>query len=76
MSSNGRRPTTLERAFEMARSGEFDSTKAIARSLGQEGYDQVAAHLSGPAIKKTLALLCIQSRTKMESSPLPDAVAI
>ncbi len=62
MAQQGRRLTTLERAFEMARSGEFDSSKGIARSLVQEGFDQVASHLSGPAIKKTLARLCIASR--------------
>jgi hypothetical protein len=69
MSGDGRRLSTLERAFEMARSGEFDSAKEIARSLVQEGFDQVAPHLSGPSIKKALSVLCIEARGRAAGKP-------
>ncbi len=56
------RPSTLERAFELARSGECSNTSEIRQRLKQERHDQVEAHLQGPSISRQLRLLCEQSR--------------
>ncbi len=56
------RPSTLERAFELARSGECTSTSEIRLRLKRERYDQVEAHLQGPSISRQLRLLCEEAR--------------
>jgi hypothetical protein len=57
-------PTTLERAFELARSGEFTTVADIRQRLRAERYDQVDAHLSGPALSRQLRALCDQARAR------------
>ncbi len=52
--------STVERAFEIARSGECRTIEAIKRVLNQESYAQVELHLGGALIKK-------QSRQAMPS---------
>ena len=54
--------STLERAFELARSGECASTSEIRQRLKRERYDSVEAHLQGPSITRQLRLLCEQAR--------------
>jgi hypothetical protein len=44
--------TTLERAFQLARSGACENAEAIRRQLAKEGYD--ARHIEGRAIIKQL----------------------
>ncbi len=56
------RPSTLERAFELARSGECASTSDIRLRLKRERHDQVEAHLQGAAISRQLRLLCEEAR--------------
>ena len=51
-------PSTLERAFELARSGECANTAEIRQRLKRERYDSVEAHLQGPSINRQLRLLC------------------
>ena len=46
------RKTALERAFELARSGNCLSIRDIAFKLNAEKYD--ISHLQGPALKKQL----------------------
>jgi hypothetical protein len=48
------RPTTVERAFELARSGRCDNLPAIAAALKGERHEAVDAHLAGPSIRKDL----------------------
>lgn len=55
-------PTTLERAFELARSGEYAGVNDIRAKLKSEHHDQVEAHLAGPSIKRQLTRLCEESR--------------
>ncbi len=57
-------PSTLERAFELARSGECASTAEIRLRLKREGHDQVEAHLQGPSISRQLRLLCEEARRR------------
>ena len=43
----GYRPTTAERAFQLAESGECETIAEIAARLQAEGYEHVHGHLSG-----------------------------
>jgi hypothetical protein len=54
--------STLERAFELARSGECASTAEIRARLKRERFDSVEAHLQGPSINRQLRLLCEEAR--------------
>lgn len=56
MGSSGdrERPTTVERAFELARSGQCDNLPAIVAALKGERHKSVDAHLAGPSIRKDL----------------------
>ncbi len=52
------RPTTLERAYELARSGECASTREVRGRLYAEAFADVRAHLHGAAIQADLRRLC------------------
>lgn len=54
--------STLERAFELARSGQCSSTTDIRLHLKRERFDSVDAHLQGPSITRQLRKLCQESR--------------
>ena len=56
-------PTTLERAFALARSGSCATVQEIRKRLKSEGFDQVDAHLAGPALAKQLRRLCDEARS-------------
>lgn len=56
------RPTTLERAFDLARSGRFASVQEIRLALKGERFDSVEAHLAGPSVVRQLRNLCEQAR--------------
>lgn len=49
--------STLERAFELAREGRCHSLDDIRKTLSRENYDNVQAHLAGPAIAKQMRAL-------------------
>jgi hypothetical protein len=55
-------PTTLERAFDLARSGTCASVADIRLALKRERFDQVEAHLSGHSINRQLRSLCEEAR--------------
>ena len=46
---------TIERAFEIARSGTCRNVEDIRKRLKREGYSDARSHLDGPAIRKQLA---------------------
>ncbi len=56
-------PTTLERAFALARSGTCASVGDIRLMLKRERFDQVEAHLSGHSIGRQLRALCAEARS-------------
>ena len=58
--------TTLERAFALARSGECLTINDIRARLKSERFDQVDAHLAGPAIARQLRTLCVEARRAAE----------
>ena len=47
--------TSLERAFELARSGMFSDLGALARQLRDEGYQQT--QLEGASVRKQIRAL-------------------
>ncbi|MDB5438035.1 MAG: hypothetical protein JWM33_462 [Caulobacteraceae bacterium] len=59
------RPTELERAFALARSGEYDGVSAIRAQLKLEGY--AAGQLQGMSLMRQLRALCIASRKPDEA---------
>lgn len=50
--------TALERAFELARSGQCRSVSEILRRLKKEDRTEVEAHLSEPDARRRMILLC------------------
>lgn len=56
------RPTTIERAFELARSGRCSNVADIAATLKRERHEAVDAHLAGPSIRQSLRTTCEAAR--------------
>lgn len=50
------RPTTLERAFELARTGEYRGLPEIRAQLRTEGY--ATAQLEGPSLVRQIKAIC------------------
>ena len=59
------RPTCIERAFALAKSGKCDSVKSVRQQLKAEGYSE-AGHLSGNAIRRQLMALLATARANPE----------
>ena len=58
--------STLERAFELARSGRFDNVSQLKAAVIAEGYDRY--QLEGAALSRQLSSL-IRSATEGASPP-------
>jgi hypothetical protein len=52
------RPSTVERAFELARSGDCQGVADIVSALKRERHESVDAHLAGPSLRRDLRRLC------------------
>jgi hypothetical protein len=52
------RPTTLERAYELAQSGTCRTVGEIKLALSNEGYDRIQDSLYGPTLTSALRKLC------------------
>jgi hypothetical protein len=65
------RPSALERAFELARSGRVASIETIKLILKREGYD--GAQLAGPHLIRQLRLLIYSTRAAREHALAPRA---
>lgn len=61
----------LERAFQIARSGEASTINQIAHALRREGYVDraILANLDGQAIRRALRAACRTSRAGREAAP-------
>jgi hypothetical protein len=59
------RPTALERAFELARSGSCADISDIRNRLKQEGHSD--SQLVGPMLMKQLRELCAASDGRKEA---------
>ena len=64
-------PSVLERAFELARSGEFRSVAHIRARLRLEGYDSWA--VQGRALQQQLKAIIADSRRLRAASAPPRA---
>ncbi len=53
--------TALERAFALAKSGDYAKLSEIAAQLKSEGYSN--AQLDGPSLKRQLRELCVTARS-------------
>ena len=51
----------VERAFEIAESGDCGSVEELKRLLKSEGHGSAAAHLASPSLRKQLAALIRQA---------------
>lgn len=58
--SNNFRPTTLERAYELARSGQCRTVGDIKTRLQQEGHERVQDRLYGGSLTSALRKLCVE----------------
>jgi hypothetical protein len=63
-----RRLTTVERAFELARSGACHSVDEIVAQLHREQLEAVEAHLAGPQIRRDLRQICAEVRRSAGSA--------
>jgi hypothetical protein len=55
----------LERAFELARTGEYARMKELEKALAAEGYARSDPHLHSPTVRSQLRRLCSESRLQM-----------
>lgn len=61
------RRTTIERAYELARSGECATISEIKLRLKAERYDDIAGQLYGRAMVAALRSLCEAARRESAS---------
>ena len=48
----------LERAFELARTGEFINVKMLEKGLAGEGYAKSDPQIHSPSVRRQLRVLC------------------
>ena len=58
--SNNFRPTALERAYELARSGQCRTVSDIKARLQAEGHERVQDRLYGGSLTSALRKLCVE----------------
>jgi hypothetical protein len=68
------RLTTVERAYQLAESGEFANVGEIKRRLTTEGYSDVQGQLYGSTITSALKKLCDKARADTHAEKDADAV--
>jgi Arc/MetJ-type ribon-helix-helix transcriptional regulator len=51
----------IERAFELARSGQYRSVSEVIRRLLPEDRESVEAHLAKPNARRELILVCSEA---------------
>lgn len=62
------RQSTLERAYELARSGPCISVDEIRSQLKRERFEAVDGHLHGSMIVGQLRALCKERRARVETT--------
>ncbi|QQQ19018.1 hypothetical protein JIP62_02485 [Brevundimonas vitis] len=63
------RPTTLERAYQLARGGECRTVSDIKQKLQAEGFERIQDSLYGPSLTSALRKLCHEN---FNGSPVPS----
>jgi hypothetical protein len=61
------RPTELERAFTLARSGDYEGLDAVRKQLKAEGYS--GHQIEGPTLVRQLRELCLASKRGCAADP-------
>jgi hypothetical protein len=56
------RPELIERAYQLAKSGDCESLDEVKARLRKEGYSGVEQHLSAPMLSRTLRAMCAAAR--------------
>jgi hypothetical protein len=64
--------STIERAFQLARSGVCASASDIRSRLTREGFSSVNEHLGGPSIRRDLNTLCKAARVARTGPAEPE----
>jgi hypothetical protein len=65
------RPTTLERAYELARSGACRTVGDIKAKLQAEGHERVQDRLYGGSLTSALRKLCVEHYVAPEGDDAP-----
>jgi hypothetical protein len=67
------KPTTIARAFELARTGAIANLEELVRALKGEGYEQVEAHLRcSPSLNRELRSICRNSWAGAGKEPVAE----
>jgi hypothetical protein len=61
--------TTVERAYQLAQSGECAGVDEIRRRLSREGYADAPQQLSAPTLRRSLTKLCLTAQNKTRPPP-------
>ncbi len=67
-------PSTVERAYELARAGEAPSFAALKVRLKADGYRAVDALLAAPTIQRHLQAICAACWSRPDREPPPPSV--
>jgi hypothetical protein len=59
----------LERAFQLARSGDFVGVAEIRKQLRRENFINPSVQISGPTLIKQLRRLCDAARSERATEP-------
>jgi hypothetical protein len=62
------RPTTLERAYQLADSGECRTVTDVKKRLQVEGYERIADQLYGRMVTSALRDRCTAAVARLESA--------
>ena len=68
------RPTTIERAYELAKSGSCRTVGDIKVKLQQEGHERVQDRLYGGSLTSALRKLCVAHYVAPEGEDEPAKV--
>ena len=65
------RVPTVERAYQLARTGEFANVAELRAKLKTESYGDADAQLAGPFIRRQLTKLCNAAALEHAAAPAP-----
>ena len=68
-------PTIIERAYELARTGEYPDSNASIKRLKTEGYDAVERHFAGSSLRRAIRDICRAAAPAETAGPATDSVA-
>lgn len=65
------RPTTIERAYQLAESGTCRTVGDVKQQLNAEGFERVQESLYGASVTAALRKRCQDSYVGSEDEPVP-----